>query len=92
MRGVFLEIAPPERSVASELFDDPWYSGEAIVTTVLTEHGGKTTLTTTIRYESQKVRDSVLKSHTTAGVGMSYDRLAEVLGSIAAETLSKEAG
>ena len=43
MSGVFREIAPPERIVCTELFDDPWYPGESLVTTVLTERDGETT-------------------------------------------------
>src|SRR5215469_4593051 len=43
MRGVYQEIAPPERSVHTESFDD--YPGESVVTAVFTEEGGMTTLT-----------------------------------------------
>src|SRR3970040_1417373 len=32
MGGVFREIGPPERLVATERFDDPWYPGEALDT------------------------------------------------------------
>lgn len=32
--GVFRDIVPRERLVASETFDDAWYPGEALVTTV----------------------------------------------------------
>ena len=32
MGGEFLEVLPPERYVATERFDDPWYPGTAIVT------------------------------------------------------------
>src|SRR6478736_5291235 len=37
MGGKFLEINAPERLVATELFDEAWYPGEAIDTQVLTE-------------------------------------------------------
>src|ERR1700704_1771922 len=60
MRGVYREIVPPERSVHMESFDD--YPGESRVTTVLDEEDGKTTLTTTVRYSSQDVRDIVIKT------------------------------
>ena len=43
--GVFWELMPPERTVRTEKFDEHDTSGEAIVTTVLTEKGGTTTLT-----------------------------------------------
>src|SRR5437660_10351074 len=41
MRGVYREIAPPERSIHTESFDD--YPGESQVTTLLVEHKGRTT-------------------------------------------------
>jgi uncharacterized protein YndB with AHSA1/START domain len=79
MRGVYREVMPPERLVATESFVDPWYSGEAVGTQVLVEQGGKTTLTTTVRYASPEVRDAVLKSPMADGVAEGYDRLAELL-------------
>ena len=79
MGGVYREIARPERLVATEKFDESWYPGEALDTTVLTEQGGKTTLTVTVRYESRDVRDAVLKSPMEQGVAAGYDRLAELL-------------
>ena len=41
MRGVYRELAPPERSVHTESYDD--YPGESLVTAVFTEQAGKTT-------------------------------------------------
>ena len=81
MGGVFREIMAPERLVATERFDQPWYPGEAVSTLVLAEQDGKTTLTQSVRYESPEARDSVLKSPMESGVAASYDRLAEVLAS-----------
>ena len=83
MGGIYREIAPPERLVATESFDDPWSSGEALDTTVLVEEGGKTTATTTVLYESEETRDAVLESGMARGVAESYDMLAEYLASIA---------
>ena len=79
MRGVCLEFVPPERIVATEKFDQPWYPGEATATTVLVEQGGRTTLTLTVRYESREARDAVLKTPMEHGVAIGYDRLAEML-------------
>ena len=78
-RGVCREIVPPERFVTTERFDDPWYPGEALVTYVLAERGGITTLTLTVLYESREARDGVLKSGMEKGVAASYDRLAALL-------------
>jgi uncharacterized protein YndB with AHSA1/START domain len=80
MGGIFREITPPERIVATEAFDQGWYPGNnAIVTQTLSEKGGKTTLTLTVRYESKDARDAVLKSPALSGVEGTYDRLAEFL-------------
>jgi uncharacterized protein YndB with AHSA1/START domain len=59
MRGVYREIVPPERSVHMESFDD--YPGESQVTAVFVEQGGKTTLTATVLYPSQEIRDAVIQ-------------------------------
>jgi uncharacterized protein YndB with AHSA1/START domain len=82
MGGVYREIVSPERLVATESFDDPWYPGEALDTTVLAEEGGKTTATTTVLYESEEIRDAVLESGMARGVAESYDMLAEYLAAI----------
>jgi uncharacterized protein YndB with AHSA1/START domain len=90
-RGVFREIAPPERFVATEQFDKPWYPGEALVTYLLVEQGGKTTLTLTVLYASREARDGVLKSGMERGVATSYDRLADLLASPGAAGMEKGA-
>ena len=88
MRGVYREIVPPERSVHVESFDD--HPGESLVTTVLVEQGGKTTLTATVLYPSQEVRDAVIKSGMEHGAAESYDKLAELLASILARGDSRD--
>ncbi|MDQ6871097.1 MAG: SRPBCC family protein [Gemmatimonadota bacterium] len=81
MGGVYREIVRPARIVCTEKFDDPWYAGDAVNTTVFVEKGGRTTATTTVLYASKEVRDGVLKSPMEGGVAKSYDKLAEVLAS-----------
>jgi uncharacterized protein YndB with AHSA1/START domain len=49
------------------------------VTTVLTEADGKTTLTATIRYPSEEIRDLVIMSGMEHGAAESYDKLASLL-------------
>jgi len=83
MGGVFREIVAPERIVATEKFDDSWYPGEAVDTTVFVEKGGRTTVTMTVRYESKEARDGVLAGPMATGVAESYDQLAEYLASVA---------
>jgi uncharacterized protein YndB with AHSA1/START domain len=82
MGGVYREIVAPERIVATEKFDDPWYPGEGVGTILLDEQAGKTTLTQTLLYESHAARDLVVKSPMEGGVTMSYNRLAELLASL----------
>ena len=81
MGGEYREIVPGERTVHTESFDD--YPGDSVVTVVLTEHDGRTTLTGTVRYESQQVRDAVIASGMEHGAAETYDRLAELLPSMA---------
>jgi uncharacterized protein YndB with AHSA1/START domain len=80
--GVFREIIAPDRIVATEKFEQPWYPGESMVTSTLVEQEGKTTLTMTVLYDSRETRDMVLKSGMERGVATSYDRLAELLASL----------
>jgi len=77
--GVFREVVAPQRIVHTERFDDPWYPGESVVTTTLSEQGGKTTLTSTMHFDSREIRDTVLKSGMERGVAASYDRLEQIL-------------
>jgi uncharacterized protein YndB with AHSA1/START domain len=78
MRGTYKEIAPPERSVHMESFDD-FPGAESQVTTVFTEKDGKTTMTATVLYPSKEVRDAVIQSGMEHGAAETYDKLAEFL-------------
>jgi uncharacterized protein YndB with AHSA1/START domain len=86
MGGVYREVVVPERIVATEKFDQSWYEGDALDTTVWVEKGGKTTVTTTVLYASREVRDSVLRTPMATGVAESYDKLDEVLASTPARS------
>jgi uncharacterized protein YndB with AHSA1/START domain len=79
MGGVYREIVRPEKIVATEVFDESWYPGEALDTTLLVERGGKTTLTITVLYESREARDIALRSGMEQGMAAGYDRLADLL-------------
>jgi uncharacterized protein YndB with AHSA1/START domain len=82
MRGVYREIAPFERLVSTEGFDD--FPGESLNTTTLTEKDGKTTLAARVLCESKEIRDAVLRSGMEQGASETYDRLAEHLKTMAA--------
>ena len=79
MGGEYRDIALPAPLVHTERFDMPWYVGNALVTTELAEHNGRTSLTGTVEYESAAARDSVLASGMEAGAVASYDRLEALL-------------
>jgi uncharacterized protein YndB with AHSA1/START domain len=79
MSGVFREIAPPERLVFTENWDEDWTGGEVLNTLTFTEHDGRTTMTQTVLYSSRAARDGALKTGMEHGAAVSYDRLAELL-------------
>ena len=83
MRGVYRELIPSERVVATEKFDQPWYEGEAVGTVTFDEQDGKTTLTMTILYASKDIRDAVLQSPMEQGVAAGFNKLAELLPELA---------
>jgi catechol 2,3-dioxygenase-like lactoylglutathione lyase family enzyme len=77
--GMYREIVPDERLVYTELFDDQSYAGESLITAVLTERDGRTTLTTTVRLASPQARATMLRYPMARGVAEGYDRLDAVL-------------
>lgn len=79
MRGVYREIARPERIQYTESFDEFAQHGSALITTTLVEHNGKTTLTCVSLAPSLEVRDAVIQSGMEHGAAETYDRLAGVL-------------
>jgi len=82
MGGVFREVRPPERLVATERFDDAWYPGEAIDTTTFEESGAVTKVRMVVRYESKQARDTASRSGMEHGLVAGYDRLERVLESL----------
>ena len=80
MSGVYQEIAPPDRVVTTESFDD--YPGESLNTLTLTEEDGKTRYTVTVLYADKETRDAVLASGMSEGAAETLERLAEHLGSL----------
>lgn len=79
MTMTYREIVAPERIVSTEKFDDAWYEGEAVGTLTLVEKDGRTTLTSTVLYDTKEIRDAVLASPMETGVAASYDVLADLL-------------
>jgi uncharacterized protein YndB with AHSA1/START domain len=85
MGGIFREIKSPERLVATEKFDESWYPGEALDTTVFVQAGDITKITITIQYESQQARDMARKTGMEQGVAAGYNRLEKLLPAMQAE-------
>ena len=79
MGGVYREVDPPERLVSIERFDDPVMGGDAQVTMLLTESGGRTTMTMTILYASREIRDGAVATGMTDGMEQSFVRLDAIL-------------
>jgi hypothetical protein len=84
MGGICFEFVRPERLAATEKFEQASYPDEAVTTIVLTEQGVKTTLTLTVRYESQEARDAGFKTPMEHAVAVGYARLADLLASMLA--------
>src|SRR5262245_46835659 len=84
LRGIYREVAAPERLVHTESWED-WPTSEVTVTTLLTERDGKTTVTGSILYPSQEVRDAVLKAVMAKGAAESHDNLEVLLAELLAE-------
>ena len=76
--GEYREIVPPERVVFTEIYD-PFPDDGSLVTSVLTEEGGKTRLTVTARYRTKEVRDFVIGTGMEKGAAISYDRLEDLV-------------
>jgi uncharacterized protein YndB with AHSA1/START domain len=85
MGGVFREVVRPEKLVATEKFDDAWYPGEAVNTTIFDEQRGITKVRLTVLYQSQEARDTATRSGMEQGMIAGYNRLEELLASIAAK-------
>ena len=83
MGGLYREIVIPERIVNTQLFDQDWTGGETLGTLLLTEQGGKTTLTNKVMYSSREARDAALRTRMAEGVEAGYARLDELLPTIA---------
>jgi len=77
--GVFRDVFFFNKIATTEKFEDPWYPGEAIVTTTFEEERGRTTVRQSMRLESREIRDGILKSGMESGVERSYERLEEEL-------------
>ena len=79
--GEYQEIDPPGRVVFTEIFE-AFPDAVSVVTAELTEEGGKTRLTATVRYPSLEVRDMVIGTGMANGASVSYDRLEDLVAEL----------
>ena len=81
-RGEFREVVPPERLVYT--FEFELMAGHIFLETLtFAETNGKTTLTARALFDSVGDRDRNLDSGMEAGAAETYDRLAELLATLA---------
>ncbi|VIO67934.1 hypothetical protein CI1B_21810 [Bradyrhizobium ivorense] len=84
LRGTYREVVRPEYVVFGETFCMPGFTSEEYqVTSIFTEMGGKTKLTTIIEHPTKEARDGHLNSGIEKGVEPAYDRLADVVAAMA---------
>lgn len=85
MGGVYREVQRPERLVHTELFDQAWYPGEALITVRLDEIADDSTrMTLKVEYSTPEGRAAALKTPMERGMEMSYQRLDGMLPEMAA--------
>lgn len=77
MTGTYREVVPPERVVHTESWGPEW--PETVNTMVLTESGGRTTITLTVSYPSKEARDAALETGMKEGMDQSFARLDTLL-------------
>jgi uncharacterized protein YndB with AHSA1/START domain len=84
LQGVYREIVRPERVVFVERILMPGFtSDEYQVTSTFDEISSRTRLTTTILHNSKANRDGHLNSGIEKGVAPAYDRLADIVATMA---------
>jgi uncharacterized protein YndB with AHSA1/START domain len=81
MSGRVREVSAPERLVTTESWGPEW--PETLNTLVLTEAGGRTTITLTILYPSKQARDAALQTGMKGGMDQSFARLEALLPALA---------
>lgn len=86
--GVYREVVPSDRLVFTESYDDQWVPGQVMVTSSFVECAGRTTLTSTLRFDTKEIRDGVAESPMERGISEGHDRLADLLPRLRARETS----
>jgi len=79
--GEYREISAPDRLVNTEIYEGA-PEGVGVITTTLTEEGGRTTMAQLCDYGDRKVRDAVIDSGMEGGMQESLDHLEQVAVSL----------
>ena len=79
--GEYHEIVPDERIVNTEVYE-PFPEAVALTTMTLTEHDGRTTLTTLVQHSSPEARDGHINSGMEGGMQEAFDLLEAVARSL----------
>ena len=85
--GVYREVEPPVRAVRTEVMSmgtcpsggSGPAMGECLTSLILIERDGRTTVTTTMHFDSKEARDGALASGMERGVSAGYDKMEELL-------------
>lgn len=83
MSGTFTAVKKPEHFGSKEKFDDDWTGGETANMQVFTVAEGKTKSVLTVLYASKQARDGAAASGMTDGMEQGYQRLDDVLATLA---------
>ena len=85
--GEYLEIERPHRLVSTEVYEGfPDPDAGAVNTLTLEEVDGVTTMTALVRHARPEDRDAHLASGMEHGLQVSYDRMEDLVRSLAAQT------
>jgi uncharacterized protein YndB with AHSA1/START domain len=79
--GEYREIVPDQRIVCTEVFA-PFPDDGALNTMTLTEHDGRTTLTTLVQHSTPQARDMHINSGMEGGMQEAFDKLEQVAVSL----------
>ncbi|RYG38511.1 ATPase [bacterium] len=85
MKGTFSEVTPPDRLLCTQIYDvAPYNEHAADVTVTLTEKDAQTELVTKIVFPTVDSYEGAAATGMEAGMGVTIDRLADVVGDLAA--------
>ena len=77
--GVFREVVPNARLVATQLYEQMPQAGEAITTTTFVQHGDKTQLELRQLFPTKAALDGAIASGMTDGMRLTFGQLDELV-------------